>query len=282
MIDEPTQPDLAGALVVKIGGEVIGSAALLAPIAEGIAALSRTGVRPVIVHGGGPQATRLAERLGVPVRKVAGRRVTDAETLDIMKMVVAGKLNVDLCAALLAAGVRPIGLHGASGPAIAAARRPARPYPGADAAPVDLGFVGDVKAIDRRLIDLLWSAGYVPVLACLGASADGQVYNINADTVANRLAVELGAHGLFLVSDVPGVLRDVNDLASRIPRLTAAEGRALIASGAVSHGMVVKLEESFAALDDGVRRIHILGRLREGDLLRETASPGAVGTVLLP
>jgi acetylglutamate kinase len=274
-------PDPDGPLVIKLGGEVVGGPAL-APIAADLAALANAGARALIIHGGGPQATKLQERLGLPVRQVAGRRVTDADTLDVMKMVVAGKLNVDLCAALLAAGARPVGLHGASGPVIEARRRPPRVYAGAGPDPVDLGLVGDVLGVDARLIAMLVGEGYLPVIACLGADAGGQVFNINADTVATRIAVALGAVGLFLVSDVPGVLRDVNDPASRIPRLTAAEGKALIASGAVSKGMIVKLEESFAALSDGVRRIHIVGRLREGDLAREASSPGAVGTVLLP
>jgi acetylglutamate kinase len=271
----------AGPLVIKLGGEVVGGAAL-APIAADLAALSREGTRTVVVHGGGPQATKLQERLGMQVRQVAGRRVTDAETLDVMKMVVAGKLNVDLCAALVAAGARPVGLHGASGPAITAVRRPPHVYAGAGPEPVDLGLVGNITAIDRGLCELLTGGGYLPVIACLGAGVDGQVYNINADAVANRVAVELGAAGLFLVSDVPGVLRDVSDPASRIARLTVAEGRELIASGAVTRGMIPKLEESFAALAEGVRRIHIVGRLSAGDLAREAASPGSIGTVLVP
>lgn len=271
----------AGPLVIKLGGEVVGGPAL-AILAADLAALTRAGTRAVIVHGGGAQASRLQERLGIPIRQVAGQRVTDAETLDVMKMVVAGKLNVDLCAALLAAGARPVGLHGASGPALSATRRPPQVYASAGPDPVDLGLVGDVTGVDHRLLELLGNSGYLPVLACLGAGADGQVYNINADTVANRVAVELGAAGLFLVSDVPGVLRDVSDPASRIPRLTVAEGRELIASGAVTRGMIPKLEESFAALAEGVRRIHILGRLREGDLAREASAPGSVGTVLVP
>lgn len=270
-----------GTLVIKLGGEVVGGPAL-APIAADLAALSRGGARVVMVHGGGPQATKLQERLGIPVQKVAGRRVTDAETLEVMKMVVAGKLNVDLCAALVAAGARPVGLHGASGPVIRAERRPPKVYAGAGADPVDLGLVGDVAAVDRGLLELLVRDGYLPVVACLGAGADGQAYNINADTVANRIAVELGAAGLFMVSDVPGVLRDVKDPSSRIPQLTAAEGRGLIERGVVSQGMIVKLEECFAALSEGVRRIHIVGRLQPGDLAHEASVPGSVGTVLLP
>jgi acetylglutamate kinase len=270
-----------GPLVVKLGGEVIGSAAL-GVVAHDLAEIVREGGRVVVVHGGGPQASKLSERLGLTTRQVAGRRVTDESTLDVMKMVVAGKLNVDLCAALGAAGARPVGLHGASARVIEATRRPPTVYAGAGPDPVDLGLVGDVTAVGKELLTLLAEHGFTPVLACLGAGADGAVYNINADTVANRVAIELGAEGLMIVSDVPGVLRDVKDPASRIPRLTVAEGRRLIEEGAVTRGMIPKLEESFAALAEGVRRIHIVGRLSPGDLVREAASPGSIGTVLVP
>ena len=267
-------------LVVKLGGEVIAGASLPS-IAEDIAALVGSGRRVAVVHGGGPQATRLQERLGQKPRIVAGRRVTDEDTLEVMKMVVAGQLNVDACAALVAAGARPVGLHGASAKVIEAVKRPPRVYGGAGPEPLDLGLVGDVVNIDRALLELLMREGLVPVLACLGVDAGGQVYNINADIVATRLARELAADGLFLISDLPGVLRDVGDPASRIPRLGIAEGRALIASGVVTKGMIPKLEESFEALAAGVRRIHIVGRhLARGDLAREAETPGSVGTVL--
>ncbi|MFT3767717.1 MAG: acetylglutamate kinase [Minicystis sp.] len=269
-----------GPIVVKLGGEVIGSAAL-GVVARDLAEIAGKGGRVVVVHGGGPQATKLSERLGIATKQVAGRRVTDEQTLDVMKMVVAGKLNVDLCAALGAAGAKPVGLHGASARVIAAEKRPPTVYASAGPDPVDLGLVGDVTAVGKDLLGLLTTNGYVPVLACLGAGADGAVYNINADTVANRVAIELGAEGLMLVSDVPGVLRDVSDPSSRIARLTVAEGRKLIADGAVTKGMIPKLEESFAALAEGVKRIHIVGRLSPGDLVREAAAPGSIGTVLV-
>jgi acetylglutamate kinase len=272
---------VTGPIVVKLGGEVIASAAL-AVVARDVAEIARAGGHVVVVHGGGPQATKLSERLGIATRQVAGRRVTDGETLDVIKMIVAGKLNVDLCAALGAAGARPIGLHGASARVIAAERRPPKIYPGAGPEPVDLGLVGDVTGVDTALLGLLTANGYVPVLACLGSGEGGAVFNINADTVANRVAVELAAEGLMLISDVPGVLRDVSDPASRIPRLTVAEGQRMIAEGVVTKGMIPKLEESFAALAEGVRRIHIVGRLSPGDLVREASAPGSIGTVLVP
>ncbi|MEO7329967.1 MAG: acetylglutamate kinase [Minicystis sp.] len=270
----------AAPLIFKLGGEVIAGPAL-PMIAADLAAIAAQGTPVLIVHGGGPQTSKLQEQLGMKPVQIAGRRVTDAATLDVLKMVVAGKLNVDLCAALLAAGAQPVGLHGASARVIEATRRPPRVYAGAGPDPVDLGLVGDITGVNHALLQLLLDGGFLPVLACLGAGADGQPYNINADTVANRVALAMGAQGLMLISDVPGVLRDVRDPASRIPSLTVAEGEALIRSGAVTKGMIPKLEESFAALAEGVRRIHIVGRLSPGDLLREAERPGSVGTVLL-
>ncbi len=278
LASEALRPDI---FVIKLGGEVI-AGPQLADIAADIAELSKGGARVVVVHGGGPQATKLQEALGQTPVQVAGRRVTDAATLDVMKMVVAGKLNVDLCAALLGAGALPVGLHGASACIVEAERRPPRVYSGGGPNPVDLGLVGDVKAVRHDLIDVLLSRGYIPVVACLGANKKGDVFNINADIVGNRMAAELRADGLILLTDVPGVLRDVNDPSSRIRSLTMREGRALITEGAVTKGMIVKLEESFAALLSGVRRIHIVGRLGPGDLAREAHTPGSVGTVLLP
>ncbi len=260
-------------IVVKLGGEVVGDPRL-AGIARDLAALASEGHRIAVVHGGGPQATDLQKRLGLTPRIVAGRRVTDEATLDVMKMVLAGKLNVDLCAALRAAGARPLGLHGA----IAARRRPPRVIEGAGPEPIDLGLVGDVVGFDRALLDAAHAGGFMPVLACLGSGDDGAVYNINADVASNRLAVALEADLLVLVTSVDGVRRDVSDAATRIPRLTVAEVRAAIASGAISGGMIPKVTESFAALGEGVKRILIVA----GDVARAVREPGSAGTLLEP
>jgi len=243
--------------------------------------MGQRGERVVIVHGGGPQATELQKKLGQTPKIVAGRRITDGETLEVMKMAVAGKVNVDACAALVAAGARPVGLHGASGLVVGAVKRPPRVVTGAGPEPIDFGHVGDVTGVNRDLLALLAGAGYVPVIACLGADERGNVYNINADVVANRLAIGLDAKALVLVSDVAGVLRDVSDAASRIPRLTVADGKRAIAEGVVTKGMIPKLEESFVSIAEGVRAVHIVGRLERGQLAGEVAEPGSVGTVLV-
>jgi acetylglutamate kinase len=267
-------------IVVKLGGEVVASPE--APLlARDLRVLIDGGARIALVHGGGPQASDLQNRLGLTPRQIAGRRVTDAATLDVMKMVLAGKLNVDLCATLLAAGVSPVGLHGASGHVVRAVRRPAMVYPGAGPDPVDLGFVGDVTGFNLGLLEALWATGHVPVIACLGAGDDGTIYNINGDLVGNQLAAALSAQRLFLVTSTPGVLRDIKDPASRLTQLTCAEARQAIADGVVTGGMTTKLEEAMAVIDQGVGAIHILGKLAAGDLVRAVREPGSVGTTLI-
>ncbi len=267
-------------LVVKLGGNAISgehAAAICADLAE-----LRRGQEVVVVHGGGPQASTLQKELGQTTTKVGGRRVTDPATLDVIKMVVGGKLNINLCAHLLKAGANPVGLHGASACVVESRRRPPQVIKGGPPEPVDLGLVGDVIKLNDALLRLLLKEGYLPVLACIGASPEGEVFNINADVVANRVAVELKADALVLVSDIVGVLRDRHDTSTRIPQIRNAEHQGLIDDGTLADGMVPKVVEAFDAIDSGVARVHIVGGLSKGDLLAEMAQPGSVGTALLP
>lgn len=267
---------------IKVGGDIL-RRPMLGPLCRDIAKLADSGDQVVMVHGGGPQATALQGELGQTPNIVAGRRITDADALEVMKMAVAGRLNVDLCSALLAAGANPVGLHGASSQAISAVKRPPRVVSGGGDEPIDFGFVGDVTGLNHELLSMLLDGGYVPVLACIGADSTGQVYNINADIIANQTAKHLGADRLVLVTSAPGVVRDLDDLSTRIPTMTIAQARAAIEDGTVQGGMIPKLEESIRVLEDGsVSAIHIVGDLEEGDLRREMQSPGSVGTALLP
>lgn len=269
-------------IVAKVGGDIFKGPALDAVTGD-VAALCASGDRVAMIHGGGPQATAMQKQLGQTPNVVAGRRITDADALDVMKMVVGGRLNIDLCAALLGAGARPIGLHGASSLAVEASKRPPRVVAGGGDAPIDFGLVGDVVSVNRALLELLLDAGHTPVLACIAADRAGQVLNINADVIANHVAEALGADHLILCTGTAGVLRDVADPDSRIRRLTVAEARAAIDDGTVSGGMIPKLTESMRVLGTGrVGSVHIVGQLAAGDIPRELADPGAVGTALLP
>ena len=259
-------------VLVKLGGEVVDER--LDEIATEIAALAQSGAKVVVSHGGGPQVTALSKRLGLGTTMIAGRRVTDEATLQVVQLAIVGQVNVALQNGLCKHGLRAVGIHGA----VHATRRPPKLLAGAGPEPVDLGHVGDPTGFDVALIDLLLGGGYLPVVACLGRDPEGGVLNINADLVANQLAIALGVDALVLVTSAPGVLADVRDPASRLARLTVAEGRALIDSGAAQGGMVAKLDESLAAVEAGVPAIYIL----KNDIARALREPGSVGTILVP
>jgi acetylglutamate kinase len=266
--------------VIKVGGEIARSPELAA-LAKDLVELRRAGHAVVVVHGGGPQVTELQAKLGQSPKIVGGRRITDAAALEVLKMSVAGAVNVDLCAALVRAGGAPVGLHGASALALRARRRPPTVVAGGGEAPIDFGLVGDVVGINDELFALLVGAGYIPVVACLGADETGVVYNINADAVASQVARALSATALVLVTDVAAVRADPNDPSSRIARLTRAEATRAIDLGQIQGGMIPKLTEGFAALEKGVRSVLVVGRLSEGDLVRAITTPGAAGTLLV-
>lgn len=270
-------------IVIKLGGEILSPERRdeAQAIAADVRTLADRGEEVLLVHGGGPQTTALQKRLGQEPRITGGRRITDDDALDAIKMIVAGKLNTELCGLLLGAGVQAIGLSGPSARVIAAEKRPPRVVSGGGDAPIDFGHVGDVTGVNRELLELLLGKGYVPVLACLGADASGAIYNINADAVANGVSRAVGADRLVLVTGAPGVLRDLADETTRIPSLNKAGAEQAIADGTVAGGMIPKLEESFEALAHGVRGVHVVGRLSRGDLEREIAQPGSVGTVLM-
>ena len=263
-------------IVMKLGGDVLEGAAL-AEVADSLRLVAtQTPHALTIVHGGGAQVTALAGRLGIETRMVGGRRITDAAALEVLEMVVAGKLNLELCAALQARGVRGVGLHAGSG-VLRARRRPPRVISGAGPEPVDLGLVGDVVGFDLPLLEALWAAGRVPVMSSLGLEA-GAVLNLNADLVASQLAAILRAGTLILVTAVGGVRRHRDDPASRIGRLTVTDARAAISTGVVQGGMIPKLEEAFAPLAAGVGRVQIVA---PGEIAAAVREPGSVGTLLV-
>jgi len=272
--------------VVKFGGEIVARTATLLALLEDVAQLRSDGWRIVVCHGGGPQANALQARLGVATHKVAGRRVTDAATLQIMKCVLAGEVSVDVCAAAAAVGLPAVGLSGVSASLVSARRRGPKVVAGGGDAPVDFGLVGDIEQIHPALLEHLLAGGYVPVVNTLGidpggaAGAAREVYNINADTVASAIAASLRVDHLFLVTDVPGVLRDVKDPDSRIPSLSRAEARAAIADGTIAGGMIPKVEEALGNLSRGIGAVHILGAT-PGALREAARSPGSRGTVLV-
>ncbi len=268
--------------VVKIGGELASDRVKLAnTVGRAVKEFLAAGIKVCIIHGGGPQATELSKRLNLETKQVGGRRITDAATLEVMKMTVAGQVSVDVASALRLAQVNSVCTSGVSSGLIEAVKRPPVVVTGGGPDPVDFGHVGDVTAVNVALLEKLAAANVVVVISCLGADAQGNVYNINADTVATRVASKLSAAKLLLVSNVPGVLRDKNDPTTRIATLTAKEAEAQIAAGVIQGGMIPKVEESFEMLDEGIDAIHIVGLNPDTAILEEATNAGSRGTAFL-
>lgn len=264
--------------VVKIGGELaLDPSNLAATVGAAVRGFLDAGIKVAVVHGGGPQATALSKRLGLTTKQVLGQRVTDEATLEVMKLALGG-VGIDVASAFRLAGVSALCTSGVSGGLVDATRRPPVEVEGV-AEPVDYGLVGDVSYVNLALLERLASVGVVPVLGCLAGDARGRVFNVNADTVATRIAGRLSAARLFLVSNVPGVLRDRDDPATRIAHLSPKEARAQIAAGVIQGGMIPKVEESLAMLDEGIDAIHIVGLTPPTALLDEAREPGSRGTV---
>lgn len=270
-------------MVIKLGGEIAADPAALDSLAQDISLLTHVNVRVVLVHGGGPQATKLSRRLGLEPRLVQGRRVTDEETLSVAKMVFAGQINVDILSALRRHGVRGVGLSGLDADILSATRRPPTEMKDegtGEMEMVDFGHVGDVTHVDPDVLKLLVGNGYVPVVSSLAGDAEGNTLNVNADTVASVLARSLDASKLITLTSVPGLLRDAGDPESLISHLTVEEALALMASGAVAGGMVPKLTTMIEALEGGVEAAVILSGVEESALLLELFTVSGVGTLI--
>ena len=270
--------------VVKLSGKVIEEQENLASLTEELALLHQVGIRVCVVHGGGKQLTELAEQLGVEQTIIDGRRVTDDATLDMAKMIFAGKINTDILAALRHRGVEAVGLSGVDGNIVLARRRPPKEIVNRETGArerVDFGHVGDVVEINDRLLRVLLDHEYLPVVSSLGADDEGRVFNINADTIASEIAVRLGAEKLVMLSDVDGLYLLPGDRATKVSRLTAAEVDALIRDGVATGGMIPKLQSVTEILRRGVRSAHIIEGSARNALLSEVFTDEGTGTMII-
>lgn len=259
-------------VVIKYGGAAMVEEGLRTEVLKDIVLLEHVGLRPVIVHGGGPEISEMMRRLGKEPAFINGLRVTDAETVEIAQMVLTGKTNPDLVAALQSQGGRAIGLSGKDGGMVTA-----RKLSGAH----DLGFVGEVAGVRADVLLALLSQGFLPVIAPIAVGPEGETYNINADHMAGRIAGALCASKLVLLTDVSGVLKDRADAASLLSELPAKLANEMIAQGAIEKGMIPKVEACLEALESGVARCHIIdGRLPHA-LLMELFTDYGIGTMVV-
>ncbi len=258
-------------IVVKYGGNAMTDPALAASFAADIVLLHSVGIRVVVVHGGGPQIGELLDRLGKSSEFRDGLRVTDAETLDVARMVLVGKVNRDIVASINVHGPLAVGLSGEDGGLITAnLRDPA------------LGFVGDVADVNPALVESLLAENLIPVVSTIGADIHGQSYNINADTVAGALAGALQAEKVIYLTDIVGLLRDVDDPTSLIASTTPGEIADFIADGVLSGGMIPKIDACLEAIEAGVAAAHMLDGRVPHVVLLELFTKAGVGTMITP
>jgi acetylglutamate kinase len=270
--------------VVKLGGQLCRPARVLDNLVDQMALLYQLGIRLVVVHGGGEQASLLSERLGMTPEIFAGRRITDDATLEVVKMAFAGTVNTDLVAAFRKVSVPAIGLSGLDGGLLVASRRPVqsvRDPASSQTRAVDFGHVGDVVSVNPAPLRHLLTGEYVPVVCSLAADDAGSILNVNADTVAARLAIATGATKYFLITAVDGVMRDVADPTSLVPHLDLAQVETLTRSGLIRGGMLPKLAACGEALRGGVQRVHIINGLVPDTLLGEVFTNEGCGTLLV-
>lgn len=256
-------------IVIKYGGAAQKDAALRASFASDVVLLKHIGVRPVIVHGGGPQIGATLERLGKQSTFVDGLRVTDDETMDVVEMVLGGKVNHEIVELIQQAGGRAIGLTGSDGGMIRTKRRTKDGR--------DIGRVGEVVGVDPAAIVAVAEAGFVPVIAPIGIGEEGRTYNVNADEAAGAIAQALRAEKLILLTDVPGVLDADGQL---IAELTRDRARSLIGQGTIKGGMIPKIDCCVGAVQSGVSRAHVIDGRVEHAVLLEIFTDGGVGTLI--
>ena len=265
-------------IVVKYGGNAMLNDQIKNKVLQDVVFLQCAGMRPVVVHGGGPEITAMLMQAGKKSEFVSGLRVTDAESVGIAEMALVGKINTDLVARLNTLGGRAVGLNGKDANLVQAKKHLADVYENGEVNLVDIGYVGNVEHVNTDLIEVLLANGFIPVIAPTGVGSSGETYNINADSVAGEIAGALKAEKLLVLTDVRGIYSDYRDENSFISTLTFEKAQELIIRGKIDGGMIPKVRACITALSGGAKKTHIIDGRAEHTILMEIFSDKGVGT----
>ena len=265
-------------VVVKYGGNAMLNDEIKNEVLQDIVFLRCAGLRPVVVHGGGPEITAMLQKAGKKTQFVSGLRVTDAESVELAEMVLVGKINTDLVVRLNLLGGRAVGLNGNDANLVQAKKHLADIYENGEVNLVDIGFVGNVEKINTELINILLDNDFIPVIAPTGVGVNGETYNINADSVAGEIAGALKAEKLLVLTDVRGIYSDYRDESSFISTLTFEKAQELIIRGNIDGGMIPKVKACITALSGGAHKTHIIDGREPHTILMEIFSDSGVGT----
>jgi len=275
----PYMQQFAGkTVVIKYGGNAMINSELKHSVIQDITLLKYVGMRPVVVHGGGPEITKILNQLGKKTTFVSGLRVTDEETVSVAEMVLVGKINTEIVSLLNRHGAKAVGLSGKDADLIVAKKHLAQVHDNGQITAVDIGFVGDVEHINTDILNALLDRGYIPVIAPIGVGRDNASYNINADYVAGEVAGALGAEKLIMLTDVAGIYGDFQDKESFISTLSLADAQKMIKEGSIGGGMIPKVETCIRALQGGTGKTHIIDGRQPHSILLEIFTVQGIGT----
>nr|WP_255711398.1 acetylglutamate kinase [Pelosinus baikalensis] len=265
-------------VVIKYGGNAMINSELKNSVIQDITLLKYVGMRPIVVHGGGPEITSVLNKFGKKTEFISGLRVTDEETVSIAEMVLVGKINTEIVNLLNRHGSKAVGLSGKDANLILAKKHFAEVHENGGISMVDIGFVGEVESINTNILNTLIDSGYIPVIAPIGVGKNGESYNINADYVAGEVAGALGAEKLIMLTDVEGIYRDYQDKGSFISSLSLEEAQQMIAQGSIGGGMIPKVETCIKALQGGTGKTHIIDGRQPHSILLEIFTSQGIGT----
>lgn len=264
-------------ILIKYGGHAMVDEEAKSSIARDIVLLKYVGMKPLIVHGGGPEISRSMDKLGKESKFIKGLRVTDEETMEIIEMVLVGKVSTDIVSELIRHDGQAISLSGKDSSLIFAHKTDAKKI---DEELVDLGLVGEVDCVNTELLEMFLDNDYIPVISPVGIAKDGTSLNLNADTAAGEVASAIDSEKLIILTDVPGVLRDPSDPDSLIPKISISEVPSLIDEGIISGGMIPKIETCIKAIENGVESCHIIDGRKKHSLLLEVFTTEGIGTMI--
>ena len=267
-------------MVIKIGGHAMVNEEILEKTVRDVLLLYFVGIKPVVVHGGGPEISEKMEKFGIKPKFVDGLRVTDRDTIEIVEMVLDGKINSKIVSYFIKNGGKAVGMSGKDGLLIVAKKKKVRKKVGDSEVEIDLGYVGETEFVNPHILEILIQNGYIPVISPLAIDLNGNIYNMNADIVAGDIAAALKAKKLIMLTDVDGIYRDRNDRTSLISSTTLEELEKMLKEGSIEGGMIPKVESIIRALKGGVDKAHIINGSREHAILLELFTKEGIGTMV--
>jgi acetylglutamate kinase len=267
-------------VVIKFGGHAMVNEEIMEKTIKDILLLYFVGIKPIVIHGGGPEISEKMEKFGLKPKFVDGLRVTDRETLEVVEMVLDGKINSKIVSKFIKNGGKAVGISAKDGLLVVARKKTIRKRVGEEEVEVDLGFVGESEMVNPEILRILVDNKFIPVISPIAADKEGNVFNLNADIVAGHIAGAIKAKKLIMLTDVPGLLRDPSDPSSLISRIGYAELERMLKEGKIEGGMIPKVESVLIALRDGVERAHIIDGSKEHSILIELFTKEGIGTMV--